>query len=420
VRRYRGYLIGLAIVAVLTGAYAAAGFLALPYFARRGAQDFVRTHYGRTLAMGDIRFNPFTLALDVRQLALPDADGQTLLAFARLHVQLQWATLWRFAPSFGEIILERPYVRAVLRPGGELNLADLGKGFAPPPAPTAPQAKSAPLRLYIQRFAVISGNTTFEDRTRPTPFHAEFTPIAFELRDFSTTTTTATGNAYTLNAASPEGERLIWSGTVRLTPLASHGEFEIADLKARTVWNYLRASLPFEIAAGVIGVRGDYDLVSGGAPLGLTLNVRSTRVSGLAVRPRGASQDYVSGSVEVDDARRCRLEECGHDVLARMRDDGNVGILKGLCRAVGEYPPEVRKLGLDVLTVGTDQGRGVDNGVVDADFVSLAEQRLRQVDVGALTQVVAVGLEAQPKEGDPTTLAGNDTVDGIFDREPIA
>jgi hypothetical protein len=323
VRRYRRYLIGLAIVAVLTGAYAAAGFLALPYFARRGAQDFVRTHYGRTLAMGDIRFNPFTLALDVRQLALPDADGQTLLAFARLHVQLQWATLWRFAPSFGEIILEQPYVRAVLRPGGELNLADLGKGFAPPPAPAAPQAKSAPLRLYIQRFAVISGNTTFEDRTRPTPFHAEFTPIAFELRDFSTTTTTATGNAYTLNAASPEGERLIWSGTVRLTPLASHGEFEIADLKARTVWNYLRASLPFEIAAGVIGVRGDYDLVSGGAPLGLTLNVRSTRVSGLAVRPRGASQDYVSGSVEVDDARIDLASRAVNVAKVRLAD-GNI------------------------------------------------------------------------------------------------
>jgi hypothetical protein len=328
VRRYRRYLIGLAIVAVLTGAYAAAGFLALPYFARRGAQDFVRTHYGRTLAIGDIRFNPFTLALDVRQLALPDADGQTLLAFGRLHVQLQWATLWRFAPSFGAIILEQPYVRAVLRPGGELNLADLGKGFAPPPAPAAPQAKSAPLRLYIQRFAVIAGNTTFEDRTRPTPFHAEFTPIAFELRDFSTTTTTATGNAYTLNAASPEGERLIWSGTVRLAPLASHGEFEIADLKARTVWNYLRASLPFEIAAGVIGVRGDYDLVSGGGPLGLTLNVRSTRVSGLAVRPRGASQDYVSGSVEVDDARIDLARRAVNVAKVRLAD-GNITAWRG-------------------------------------------------------------------------------------------
>ena len=237
-----------------------------------------------------------------------------------------WPRSGGSAPSFHEIILEQPYVRAVLRPGGELNLADLGKGFAPPPQ--APQAKSAPLRLYIARFALVSGNATFEDRTRPTPFHAEFTPIAFELRDFSTTTTTATGNAYTLNAASPEGERLIWSGTVHLAPLASHGEFEIADLKARTVWNYLRASLPFEIASGVIAVRGDYDLASGVGPLGLGLNVHSTRVTGLAVRPRGATQNYVSGSIEVDDAR---IDLARHAVnVANVRlVDGDVSAWRG-------------------------------------------------------------------------------------------
>jgi hypothetical protein len=343
--RYRRYVIALAIVVVLTGVYAAAGFLGLPYFARRGAQDFVRTHYGRTLAIGDIRFNPFTLTLEVRRLALPDADGQTLLAFERLHVELQLATLWRFAPSFRAIILEQPYLRAVLRPGGEVNLADLGKGFAPSPRPPPP--KPAPLRLYIQRFAVISGNGTFEDRTRATPFHAEFTPIAFELRDFSTTA--ATGNTYTLNAASPQGERLIWSGTLRLAPLSSHGVFEIAHLKARTVWNYLRASLPFQIAAGVIGIRGDYDLRSGGGPLGLDVNVRSTKVSGLALRPRWGTEDYVvAAGIEVDDTRIdlakhavsvAKIALAGGDIRAWRSEQGRVNLLELLAPAAAAGAP---------------------------------------------------------------------------------
>jgi hypothetical protein len=114
------------------------------------------------------------------------------------------------------------------------------------------------MKLFIQRFAVLAGSTTFEDRTHPTPFRAEFKPIGFELRDFSTTASTA--NDYALNAASPEGERLIWSGTVRLDPVSSHGVFEVADLHARTLWNYVRASVPFEIDSGVIGLKGDYDL----------------------------------------------------------------------------------------------------------------------------------------------------------------
>ena len=188
----RRQIIALALAALLLGAYALAGFWAVPHFARQGVTDFVRTHYRRTLTIGDIRFNPFTLNLDVSALALPDADGQTMISFDRLHVGLQLASLWRLGPSFSEILLQRPYVRAVLRPDGELNLADLGKGFPPAPA-EQPQKKSAPMRLYIGHLAVIDGGTAFEDRTRPTPFRADFKPIAFELRDFSTRA--ATGDA---------------------------------------------------------------------------------------------------------------------------------------------------------------------------------------------------------------------------------
>ncbi len=332
--RYRRYFVALAIVVLLLGAYAAVGFLGIPYFARKTAVEFVRSHYRRALGIGEIRFNPFTLDLEVTKLALPDADGQPMLALERLDVDLQWASLWRLGPSFGTIILEQPYVRAVLRRDGAVNLADLGKGFAA--APTKPQQPSAPLRLYIGRLAVISGTANFEDRTRPTPFQAEFKPIRFELRDFSTTRQTK--DAYALNAASPEGERLIWSGTLRLEPLSSQGEFEIADLKARTLWNYLRASLPFELDSGVIAIKGDYDLGSGGGPLGLKLNVRSTALTGLGVKPRGGTQDYINvARIEVDDTRVdlarhsvevAKVALSGGDLKAWMSEQGRLNLLE--------------------------------------------------------------------------------------------
>lgn len=331
----RRQVIVLAAAALLLSAYAASGFLALPHFARQGASEFVRSHYGRTLTIGDIRFNPFTLNLDVTGVVLPDTDGQTMLSFDRLHVGLQLASLWRLGPSFGEILLERPYVRAVMRPDGVLNLADLGKGFAPSP-PEQPQKKAGPLRLYIGRLAVIDGGTTFEDRTRATPFRADFKPIAFELRDFSTTA--ATGDAYTLKAASPQGERLDWSGTLRLTPLSSRGRFAIADLKARTLWSYLSASLPFEIDSGLIALNGDYDVSSATAgPIALKLNVHSTTVASLAVKPRGADADYISlGRIEVDDTRVdlgrraveiAKVELSGGDIRAWLGEHGRVNLL---------------------------------------------------------------------------------------------
>ncbi|HEY0767766.1 MAG TPA: DUF748 domain-containing protein [Steroidobacteraceae bacterium] len=265
--------------------------------------------------------------------SLPDADGRPLLAFQRLHISLKLASLWRLAPSFREILIEQPYLGAVVRRDGALNLADLGKGF--PSAPAKPQQKSESMRLFIQRLTVISGTTTFEDRTRPTPFHAELKPIAFELRDFSTAA--GTGNAYTLNAASPEGERLIWSGTLRLEPLSSHGLFEITDLHARTLWSYLRASLPFEIDSGVIGIKGDYDLASNGGPLALKLNVHSTAVTNLGIKPNAAAQNYMDlARVEVVDTRIdltkhsvdiAKVQLSGGDIKAWMSEQGRLNLL---------------------------------------------------------------------------------------------
>ncbi|MBV8973684.1 MAG: DUF748 domain-containing protein, partial [Sinobacteraceae bacterium] len=297
--RYRRYLIGLAIVLVLVGAYAAAGFLAVPYFVRKTAVDFVRTHYHRTLSIGDVRFNPFTLTLDIRRLELPDADGQTLLSFDHLGVTLQLASLWRLGASFGDILLERPYVRAVIRPDGEMNFADLAKGFPPAP-PAASQKPAAPPRVFIRRLAVLQAAAVFEDHTRPTPFRAELKPIVFELRDFSTRA--ATGDSYALEAASPEGERLLWTGTVHLTPFESRGAFEVSGLKASTIARYLGDSLPFELAAGSLAVKGGYDIGGRAGPMALVLNLQNTTLTGLAVRPRHGTENYIDlARLAIDD-----------------------------------------------------------------------------------------------------------------------
>jgi len=361
VGRYRRYIIAIAIIVVLVGAYAAAGFLAVPYFARKSAQDFVRSHYGRTIQIGEIHFNPFTFTLDVLRLALPDADGQTMLSFKSLHVDLQLASIWRLGPSFSEILLEEPYVRAVLRQSGALNLADLGQGFAS--APAKPEEKSKPLRLFIKRFAVIAGTSIFEDHTRTPAFQAELKPIAFELRDFSTAP--GSGNDYTLNAASPQGERLIWSGTLRLDPFGSHGVFEIADLQARTLWSYLRDSLALELDSGVLDIKGDYDLASGPGPLNLAVNVRSTVLINLGVKPKGGAQNYIDlARLEVDDTRLdlarhavtvAKVQVSGGDIKAWLSEEGKLNLLElagaGTAPAPSAAseppPPKVRSSGGD-------------------------------------------------------------------------
>lgn len=303
---HRRAFIWLGILAALLGGYAAAGFLGVPYLLRTSLQSFVRTHYKRNLQVREVHFNPFTFVLEARGVALPDANGRPMASFERLRVLPDIATLWRFAPSFREIILERPVVHAVVRANGKLNLSDLEKGLGK----THPQHPGPPMRLYIQRLAVIDGSGDLVDRTRPGPFRQVLGPVSFELRDFSTRP--GTGNEYQLTAASPGGMRLKWSGTVRLQPLASQGSFEVTHLPVKTVWSYLRQPLPIAAPPGAIALHGQYDAVEAPRRLGLKVSVPTLTITGLKVRPKQADTDYVDlPRIELKDTR---VDLARHDV----------------------------------------------------------------------------------------------------------
>ena len=76
----------------------------------------------------EIKFNPFTLKLDVsgcvaagcRRQGVAELQATARGAAAGEHLALR-------SRASSEILLDKPYVRAVIRHGGALNLADLGK-----------------------------------------------------------------------------------------------------------------------------------------------------------------------------------------------------------------------------------------------------------------------------------------------------
>jgi uncharacterized protein involved in outer membrane biogenesis len=129
----RRIIIWSGIVVVLVAAYAVFGFAGVPALIRSQGTAFVMHKYQRTLQLGDIHFNPFTLELELRDFAFPDADGKPMLGAHRLYVNLQLASLWNRGATFKDIQLEQPAVHAQLRTDGSLNLADLAKPFANQP-----------------------------------------------------------------------------------------------------------------------------------------------------------------------------------------------------------------------------------------------------------------------------------------------
>lgn len=318
-RLLRRWTFWLILAGVLL-AYAGAGFFLVPWLIKSQARDFVVTTYQRELAIGDVRFNPFTLALDVRNVALPDQDGRPMLEFERFFVNFQAISLFRRAWSFKEIVLDRPGARLVVRPDGTINFAYLAR-LQGAPAEPAP-ADAPPPRLYIERFAVTSGYADVEDASRPTPFTASLRPITFTLHRFSTMGNS--DNAYELTAESQRGEKLAWSGRFGVAPVSSTGEFRLSSVHARTVWEYIRDAVPFEIPTGMLDLAGRYEFSLARQPV-MKVFGDSIKTRGIALRPQGTDTDWIAlDSLDIEGATA--------DVLARKAEIGRIALKGGTVR----------------------------------------------------------------------------------------
>jgi hypothetical protein len=336
--RGRRYLVILAILAGLVGLYAAAGFFLVPHLTRSELTGLTARDFGRTLSIGDISFNPFTWKLDISDFSLPDADGRPMISFGHLEVAVGIASVSRLAPSLSDIMLENPHVNAVIRRDGKLNLADLEKPPAQPAPAQPPSTK--PFKLFIDRFAVANGSATYEDDSRPTPFRLDLDPIGFELLSFSTTGSEA--GSYHLTATIGQGGRLDWTGTIRVQPLSLRGTLKLDNLSARTVATYLGPVLPAEISGGTLALQGGFaiDSQAGGSTskgVRMTIDVPQARVSGLGVRPRHATADYVRldrftlGNAHIDLGQRSirvgQVALAGANVHAWLDQGGKLNLL---------------------------------------------------------------------------------------------
>ena len=240
----------VAVPLLLVGLYALVGFKLAPGIVRDQAQKFVRENYGRELAIGAIRIHPFKLELELRDLALPDADGQPMLAFERLYADFQLASLWNRAFTFREVTVEAPLVRAVIRPDGAMNLADLA-------LPEDPEEPDEPLpSVWIQKLAVARGTIDFVDQARRVPYERRFQAVGFGLEDFRTT---PEGGDFRFTARSKDDETFDWKGRFALEPvIASQGEFRVGALRTPGLLDFLGDSRPFTSTTGMMDLAGSY------------------------------------------------------------------------------------------------------------------------------------------------------------------
>ena len=433
--RGRRYLVTLAVIAGLVASYAAAGFLLVPRWTRSELVGLSARDLGRTLSIGNVGFNPFTWTLAITDLSLPDADGRPMISFGRLEVTLGIASVRRLAPSLSDVFLESPRVSAVVRRDGTLNLAALRKLMARPANSQAGSPGSKPFRLSVDRLAVANGSATYEDDSRPAPFRIELRPIAFELLGFSTTGSSP--GSYHLTASIGRGGRLDWSGTIREAPMSLRGTLELEGLSARTVGTYLGPVLPAEVSRGTVALRGGFAIESDAGAAGrrtrMTIDIQRAQVSGLGVRPQGATPDLVQlnrltlANARIDPERRTirvgQITLAGAEVRGWLDQGGKLNLLELLGR------PADRSAGSAAPAGGATQGGAPANPAAGASRaaawrisapdirventrISLEDRGVKpaaELTLGAVTARIT-GYDSSP--GVPITVSAQAAVNG--------
>ncbi len=98
---------------------------------------YVKDYLGRDLHADFILFNPFTLSLEARNLALPDRDGSPFVSLDSASVNLSLASIWRPGIVFDRVAVLGLLVDIKQGPDGGFNFDDL----IPPEDPDAPPAE---------------------------------------------------------------------------------------------------------------------------------------------------------------------------------------------------------------------------------------------------------------------------------------
>jgi uncharacterized protein involved in outer membrane biogenesis len=256
-----------------------------------------------------------------------------MLALERLFVDFQVSSLWKRALYFREVDLGAPYVRAVIRPDGAMNLADLA-----PRAEAEPQAREEPeepTRVWIADLAVADGYVDYLDQARARPFERRFEPVSFLLKDFRTT---PEGGDFRLSARSEAGEQFEWKGHFALAPLvSSEGEFTIADLRAAGVGEFLGDILTYELSGGSIDLAGRYT-VALSETTKLDLNLPRMDLEALTLRARGVEEDWIRvPSIAISDTAVAmpaesvtigRVAVSGLTAQAWLNEDGSINLTR--------------------------------------------------------------------------------------------
>ncbi|MGE8640419.1 MAG: DUF748 domain-containing protein, partial [Achromobacter sp.] len=164
-RRAGKILLGIVAVALILCGIAA---WQVPKVLQNALTGDVAKMIGREVSVGKITFNPFTLTVRARDLAVAQPGSQTpLLSLAELDVSAAWSSLFWFAPVVDRLTLRQPNIAIVREDVTRFNFSDIQQRVAEMSAakPDEPPKPDEGLpRFSLNNMVIEGGSITLDDK----------------------------------------------------------------------------------------------------------------------------------------------------------------------------------------------------------------------------------------------------------------
>lgn len=216
---------------------------------------YVKQYPGRELQTEIILFNPFTLALEVREAELPEINGERFVGLKNAMVNLSLASLWHEGWVFDELSIDGLYVHARQVGEEQFNFSDLlPEEQAEPEAEEETEGGIPGLTVHhlsLQAEEIRASNDVPEE-----PYSTFFNGVKIEVDGLSTIA--VEGRPYNLEATGEGGGRFHWDGVVSIPGGYSEGFLSLSQVQLRNFWRIARQWLNFDLINGRFGIEGDY------------------------------------------------------------------------------------------------------------------------------------------------------------------
>ncbi|MEO0435689.1 MAG: DUF748 domain-containing protein [Pseudomonadota bacterium] len=234
-------------------------------------------------------FNPFTIALDFRGLALEESDLHRPVEVDRIEANLSLASLWRSGIVFDEISVEGLHLRVLRYADGRFHFDDL---LAEGGEEGGKQSDTSPIpHVTVNRLAINAKELTYTDQTRPQPYTTTQRDLNLATKNISTKPNTSGDGVFELT--SDGGGRLAWTGTVDIAGSASRGRLELSNIDLTHAWRYQKHELSVVLGSALLDATVLYD-VNWQKELALSLTDSQLRLHDVSVQPKYRHQTGVS------------------------------------------------------------------------------------------------------------------------------